>query len=160
MDGIDADLGKNLRWILENNIEELYLNYTHEIEALGERTVIELKEGGSDLYVEEENKKEYVKQICEYRMTKQIERQLKDFLKGFRMILPRDFISNFTTSELEILIAGESKIDLEEMKKHASIGGHNKTDQVILWLWEVLEEFSPDQLTAFYYFTSGEILQI
>jgi len=155
MEEVDADLGKNLRWVLENNVEELYLTFTHEIEVLNERTMIELKEGGSDLFVDEENKKEYVKQICEYRMTKQIKKQLKAFLKGFRMVVPQELISHLSTSELEILISGESQIDLAEMKKHVTFRTYSQNDQIIIWLWEVLEEFSPDQLTSFYYFVSG-----
>jgi len=156
MEEVDTDLAKNLRWILENDIDELYLTYTHEIEVFGERRTIELQKGGFDIFVDEENKKEYVKQICEYRMTKQIKKQLKDFLKGFRMVLPKDLTSYFSTSELEILIAGESKIDLEEMKKYATFRNCSPSDQIVQWLWEVLEEFSSDQLTAFYYFISGE----
>ena len=157
MEEVDSDIGKNLRWILENNVEELYLTFTHEVQNLDDRTVIELKEGGSDIFVDEENKKEYVKQICEYRMTKQIKKQLKDFLKGFRMILPKELISHFSTAELERMIAGESKIDIADMKKHAYFRNYSQDDQIIIWLWEVLEEFSPDQLTTFYYFTSGGI---
>jgi len=155
MEEVDADLGKNLRWILQNNVEELYLTFTHEIEVLDERTVIELKEGGSDIFVDEENKKDYVKQICEYRMTKQIRKQLKAFLKGFRMVVPQELISHLSTSELEIMISGESQIDLAEMKKHAAFRNYSKDDQIVKWLWEVLEEFSQDQLTTFYYFVSG-----
>jgi len=155
MEEVDADLGKNLRWMLQNNVEDLYLTFTHETEVLNERTVVELKEGGSDLFVDEENKKEYVKQICEYRLTKQIKKQLKAFLKGFRTIIPQDFISHFSPSELETLISGESQINLEEMKKYATYRNYSLNDQIVIWLWEVLEEFSQEQLISFYYYLSG-----
>lgn len=130
------------------------------MEILGERVTLELKEGGFDIFVNEENKKEYVKKVSETRMTKEIEKQLKAFLKGFHLILPKDCLSHLSSGELELIIAGTPHIDLEEMKKYASISGHSQSSVHIKWLWEVLKEFNQEDLAAFLYFVSGSIVRL
>jgi len=160
LEDVDADLGKNLRWILENDVEDLDLAFTHETEILGERVTLELLEGGFDTIVTETNKKDYVKRVCEARMTKEIEKPLKAFLKGFRRIIPRNYLSHLSTSDLEIIIAGAPEINLEDMKKYAEYSsGYNATSQIIKWLWEVLAEFKQEELAAFLYFVSGKFVK-
>ena len=153
----DEKLGQNLKWILNNNVEDLYLTFSHEIDILGERITVELCEGGFDIFVDEANKADYVKKICEAKMTTGIEKQLKAFLKGFRTILPHDCYSHLSAGELEIIIAGAPQIDLADMKKYVELNGYTKQSEQIKWLWEILEEFSQEELAAFLYFVSGKL---
>lgn len=151
----DAKLGQNLKWILNNKVEDLYLTFTHEVDFLGERLTMELCEGGFDIFVDESNKRDYVKKICEAKMTKEIEKQIKAFLKGFQAILPYDCYSHLSAGELGIILAGASQIDLQDMKKHAELSSYTKQSSQVKWLWEILEEFSQEDLSAFLYFVSG-----
>jgi len=157
LEDIDDDLYKNLEWTLKNPVEDLELNFTHEVGFLGERLNLELKEGGSEIIVNEENKKEYVKKVCELRMTKHIQKQIQAFLKGFYLIIPKDFISHFTVAELRIVISGNPNIDLQEMKKHVEYRDFSENYGVIRWFWEILEEYDQDKLGAFYYYLSGSV---
>ncbi len=59
----------------------------------------------------EENKYEYVKQVCYARMGKEIELQLKAFLEGFHELIPSILISIFSSKELELMISGLPDID-------------------------------------------------
>jgi len=155
LEDIDADLGKNLQWMLHNHVEDLGLTFTYETQFLGERISIELQEGGSGIDVDEGNKKQYVKEVCETAMTKQINQQLQIFLKGFQRILPKGFLSFLSTAEFEIIISGSPTIDFEEMKKHAQYTDYDENSKTIIWLWEILGEFSQQNLATFYYFLSG-----
>jgi len=152
LEDYDADLAKNLQWMLENNVEDLSATFTYETEILDQRVTQELCEGGFEKDVTEENKKDYIKRVCEAKMTKEIQKQVQAFLKGFRTILPKDFLSHLSTSELELIVSGAPEIDLEDMKKYAKC--HVDTGIVNL-LWEVLSEFNRDELAAFWYFVSG-----
>ena len=77
MEGVDEDLHRNLTWTLyvssllglislltinrENDIEGIIdLTFTVDDEKFGERRTIELKPGGEDIPVTNENKHEYV----------------------------------------------------------------------------------------------------
>jgi len=155
LEDIDEKLGKNLQWILENNVEDLFLTQTHEMEFLGERITFELKEKGSEMALDNENKKDYVRKVCEQRLSKLIEKQLEAFLGGFHAILPKHLISYLSPSELEVMIAGSPKIDLQEMKEYAILCNYNENNKVVGWFWEVLGEFDQNKLAAFYYFISG-----
>jgi hypothetical protein len=57
---VDPQLHDSLAWMLENPVEglELYFNATHG--HFGEECMIDLKEGGSDIPVTDDNKAEFV----------------------------------------------------------------------------------------------------
>lgn len=73
---------------------------------------IELKPGGEDIPVTEENKKEYVDAIVEYRISKRVKEQFDAFMEGLLELIPRDLINVFDERELELLIGGMSEIDM------------------------------------------------
>ena len=64
----------------------------------------------------EENKKEYVKLVCQMKMTSAIPQQLNAFLEGFYDIIPKRLISIFNEQELELLISGLPTIDIDDLK--------------------------------------------
>ena len=106
----------------------------------------------------DENKEEFVDRICEMKTRGEFNEELEAFLRGFNLIVPSCLVSMFSPSELQLLIAGESSINVGEMKQYAKYGGgYNKDDEVIKWLWEIFEEFSQKELTAFIFFVTGFI---
>ncbi len=156
LEDFDADLAKNLQWMLDNDVEDLCATFTYETEIFDDRITQELHEGGFDTDVTEDNKKDYIKKVCEAKMTKEIERPIQAFLKGFQTILPKDCLTHLSSSELELIISGTPEIDLEDMKKYTTYeGGYSLSTNIIKWLWEVLAEFNREELGAFLYFVSG-----
>jgi hypothetical protein len=81
-------------------------------ERFGEMVTIDLKPGGADIAVTEENKKEYVDVVVEYFMTKRVKDQFDAFMSGFSELIPQDLINMFDERELELLIGGMSEIDV------------------------------------------------
>ena len=51
------------------------------------------------------NKQEYVRLVCQMKMTGAIRKQLAAFLEGFYDIIPRRLISIFNEQELELLLS-------------------------------------------------------
>lgn len=64
MEDIDPDYFKNLCWILENDITLFDLTFSYEADDFGYVVTKDLIPNGHDIVVTEQNKKEYVKQIC------------------------------------------------------------------------------------------------
>jgi len=155
LEDVDPALGRNLRWILENDIEGLDLDFTYETEVFDKRVTLELFKGGPNMIVTENNKKEYVKKVCETRMIKEIEKPMRAFLKGFRTIIPKNLVTYLNASDLGLIIAGAPQIDLENMKKYAKYYGYTSSSQLVIWFWEILEGFKQEELAAFLYFISG-----
>jgi hypothetical protein len=73
---------------------------------------IELKPGGADVPVTEENKKEYVDHVVDYRISKRVKEQFEAFMSGFSELIPQDLVTVFDERELELLIGGMSEIDV------------------------------------------------
>lgn len=61
MEGVDAEFHRTLSWAIENDITDvLYSTFSVEDERFGEKVTVDLKPGGRDIEVTNENKKEYV----------------------------------------------------------------------------------------------------
>lgn len=86
--------------------------FTTTEERFGEIVTIELKPGGADIPVTQENKKDYVGAIVEYRISKRVNEQFDAFMAGFSELIPQDLINVFDERELELLIGGMSEIDV------------------------------------------------
>ncbi len=63
-----------------------------------------------------QNKREYVEKLAYFKMYKEIQKQVDNFLEGFYELIPKDLISIFNYKELELLISGLPNFDLEDLK--------------------------------------------
>ncbi len=97
----------------ENDITDVIEEtFTTSEDRFGEMVTIELKPGGADIPVTEENKKEYVDHLVEYRISKRVSEQFEAFTSGFNELIPQELINVFDERELELLIGGMSEIDV------------------------------------------------
>lgn len=85
-------------------------------EAFGQLTAHELKPGGDDLPVTEDNKDEYIDLMVRWRLDRGVAEQMSALKKGFSEILPIRYLSNFDAQELEFITAGTLEIDVEDWK--------------------------------------------
>ena len=53
------------------------------------------------------------------------------------------------------MISGLPTIDIQNLKSNTELVNYNKTDQIIIWLFEVLESFDMELRTAFLQFVTG-----
>jgi ubiquitin-protein ligase E3 B len=58
--------------LYDGDVKELSLDFTVTEESFGKRHVIELKPGGKDLCVTDENKMQYVHEIADYKLNRQV----------------------------------------------------------------------------------------
>lgn len=86
--------------------------FTTTEERFGELVTIELKPGGEEIPVTEQNKKEYVDAYLAYRISRRVKEQFDAFMEGLLELIPRDLINVFDERELELLIGGMSEIDM------------------------------------------------
>ncbi|CAG8491634.1 2216_t:CDS:10, partial [Scutellospora calospora] len=137
MESVDADFYRSLTWALESNITDvLDLTFSTEDERFGEVVTVDLKPDGQNIPVTEENKKEYIDLITEWRISKRVEDQFKAFMDGFNQLIPQELIAVFDERELELLIGGIAEIDVDDWKKHTDYRGYTESDDVIQWFWK------------------------
>lgn len=73
---------------------------------------IDLKPGGEEIPVTEENKKDYVDCVVNYRISGRVKEQFDAFMEGLLELIPRDLINVFDERELELMIGGMSEINM------------------------------------------------
>ncbi|CAG8528464.1 8493_t:CDS:10 [Paraglomus occultum] len=156
MESVDADFYRSLTWTLENDITDvLDLTFSTEDERFGEVVTVDLKPDGRNIPVTEDNKKEYVELINEWRISKRVEEQFKAFLEGFNQLIPQDLISVFDERELELLIGGIAEIDVDDWKKHTDYRGYTESDEVIQWFWKCVKTWDSEKKSRLLQFTTG-----
>ncbi|OJJ74032.1 hypothetical protein ASPBRDRAFT_122598 [Aspergillus brasiliensis CBS 101740] len=156
MEGVDEDLHRNLAWTLENDIEGIIeLTFSVDDEKFGERTTIDLKPGGRDIPVTNENKGEYVELVTEWKIVKRVEEQFNAFMSGFNELIPADLVNVFDERELELLIGGIADIDVDDWKKHTDYRGYQEQDEVIQNFWKIVRTWDAEQKSRLLQFTTG-----
>jgi hypothetical protein len=138
MEGVDAEFHRTLSWAMDNDITDvIYSTFSVEDERFGEKVTVELKPGGKDIEVTNENKREYVELITEWRIQKRVEEQFNAFVTGFHELIPADLVNVFDERELELLIGGIADIDVDDWKKHTDYRGYTESDVVVQNFWKV-----------------------
>ena len=173
MEGVDEEYHKNLTWTLENDITDV-LDQTFSVddEKFGETETVDLKPGGRDIQVTNENKKEYVelvltnpvriislmrcyRLVTEWKIQKRVEEQFNAFITGFNELIPADLVGVFDERELELLIGGIADIDVDDWKKHTDYRGYQEQDQVIQDFWKVIRTWDAEQKSRLLQFATG-----
>jgi E3 ubiquitin-protein ligase HUWE1 len=157
MEAIDPDYYRNLKTILEYNLADIGLDLTFSIEdhSFGRSQVIDLLPNGRSVPVTEENKEEYVRLVCQHRMTTSIQSQIKSYLAGFYELVSLDLIAIFSPKELELLISGLPDIDVHDLKEHTDYVGWKSTDKEIVWFWNIVFGLGRNEKASFLQFVTG-----
>ncbi|KAK9338234.1 hypothetical protein V1521DRAFT_416598 [Lipomyces starkeyi] len=156
MEGVDADFYRNLSWTLDNDITDvLELTFSTEDDRFGELVTVDLKPNGRNIPVSNENKREYVELITEWRISKRVEEQFKAFMSGFNELIPQELVNVFDERELELLIGGLADIDVDDWKKHTDYRGYSESDEVIQWFWKCVRTWDSEQKSRLLQFTTG-----
>ncbi|TFK42897.1 hypothetical protein BDQ12DRAFT_644804 [Crucibulum laeve] len=156
LESVDAELHRGMTWMLENDITDIIdETFTTTEERFGEMVTIELKPGGEDVPVTEDNKKEYVELVVEYRISKRVKEQFEAFMSGFSELIPQDLITVFDERELELLIGGMSEIDVDDWTKFTDYRGYEMNDEVIQWFWKCVRSWPPERKSRLLQFATG-----
>ncbi|KAI0060809.1 HECT-domain-containing protein [Artomyces pyxidatus] len=156
LESVDAELHRGLTWMLDNDITDIIdETFTTTEERFGEMVTIELKPGGADEPVTQDNKKEYVEHVVEYRISKRVKEQFDAFMSGFSELIPQDLVNVFDERELELLIGGMSEIDVDDWTKFTDYRGYEVNDDVIQWFWKCVRSWPPERKSRLLQFATG-----
>ncbi|KAE9552855.1 hypothetical protein FO519_003920 [Halicephalobus sp. NKZ332] len=159
---VDPDLYKNLTYIRKykdsSDVADLELTFSVDEEFLGDIHTVDLPGGGRYTKVTNENKMKYVHQMAIYRVLTRTKMQTEAFVTGFRAIVNPDWLTLFSTFELQSLISGtRNDIDVADLKKNVQYyGGFHSNHRVIKWLWEIIEnDFDAEERGLFLKFVTS-----
>ena len=156
MESVDADYYRSLQWMLDNPIAGVMEETFSTMEdKFGEMVTIELTPGGENIEVTDENKREYVERMVEWRIVKRIEEQFRAFISGFSELIPLDLINVFDERELELLMGGMSEIDVDDWKRFTDYRGFTEQDDVVQWFWQCITQWPAEQRSRLLQFATG-----
>ncbi|KAK7053298.1 E3 ubiquitin-protein ligase tom1 [Paramarasmius palmivorus] len=152
---VDPEYYNSLCWILENDPTPLELTFSVEADEFGVNRIVPLKEGGEQIPVTQENKREFVQLSAQYRLYSSIKDQIESLLSGFYEIIPKDLITIFNEQELELLISGTPDIDVDEWRAATEYNGYTSSDPNIVWWWRALKSFNREERAKVLSFATG-----
>ncbi|XP_072380057.1 ubiquitin-protein ligase E3B [Diabrotica undecimpunctata] len=157
---LDPELYRSLNYVkhYKGDVSELDLTFSVDEDSMGKIVTHELVPGGKAVQVTNENKINYIHLMAHFRMHLQIKDQTAAFIKGFRSIINPDWLTLFSTPELQRLISGDNvPLDLKDLRKNCQYyGGFHDSHRVIGWLWDILEkDFNEEEKTMFLKFVTS-----
>lgn len=122
---------------------------------LSDGTEVVLKPGGKSIDVTKANLQEFVSLVIKKRLVESA-KQVKAIQKGLNAVVPVRMLSLFSWYDLEILICGNPKIDIEALRRHTVYqGGLSPSSPLVKIFWKVLYSFSQEERQLFLRFVWG-----
>ncbi|KAF8817884.1 HECT-domain (ubiquitin-transferase) domain-containing protein, partial [Cardiosporidium cionae] len=138
--------------VTEETFQELFpLNWST---TSSDGRIVELKPNGASIPVEWNDRFEYVSATVKYRL-EEFNLQVAAMRRGLGNIVPIEPLTFFSAAQLEQMVCGSSDVDIHVLKAHTRYNGYTERDTVVIWLWEVLEEFASRERQLFLRFVWG-----
>ncbi|XP_051152386.1 E3 ubiquitin-protein ligase UPL7 [Andrographis paniculata] len=146
---LDPEFYRNLMYVkhYDGDASDLCLDFTITEESLGKRLVIELKPGGRNIPVTNENKLQYVHAMADYKLNRQILAFSNAFYRGLTDLISPSWIKLFNASEFnQLLSGGDYDIDVDDLRKNTHYtGGYSEGSRTVKLFWEVFLGFRPKE---------------
>ena len=154
---IDQTYHRSLTWMKDNDITGVIMEtFTVMRDEFGVMREIELCEGGKDREVTEENKGAYIQKMIEWHTGAGTKEQLEKFLAGFWDIIPMKKIQVFTPTELESLMCGKQRINVDEMRVCTQYtGGYEDSSPPVELFWTVFAKLDDAERREVIRYTTG-----
>ncbi|KAJ3045187.1 hypothetical protein HDV00_011057 [Rhizophlyctis rosea] len=138
-------LGRGLEQLLEwedGDVADVFLR-TFEIsyEVYGQVKSFPLVDGGEELLVTNENRKEYVDLYVQHYVVQSVKRQFSAFRRGFWKVCGGKALQMCRPSELELMVCGipSMNLDFVALEETAQYDdGYEPSHVVIQWFWEIV----------------------
>ncbi|XP_078065282.1 putative E3 ubiquitin-protein ligase HERC3 [Mustelus asterias] len=150
-------VGEGLQKFLDSkcdDTEDLCFSVCEET-ADGEVVVHELIPDGSNIPVQNHNRKQYVDAYVDYKLNVSVKKQFEAFSQGFRSHMTVPIVDVFHAEELRDVIQGNTNYEWEQLEQNAVYNGYTKTDTAVRNFWEVFESLSEKKKKRLLAFLSG-----
>ncbi|XP_057983844.1 E3 ubiquitin-protein ligase UPL7 isoform X2 [Malania oleifera] len=146
---LDPELYRNLMYVklYDGDVKELSLDFTINEESYGKHHVIELKPGGKDVSVTNENKLQYIHAIADYKLNRQLLPLSNAFYRGLTDLISPSWLKLFNASEFnQLLSGGNHDIDIDDLRNNTRYtGGYSEGSRTVKLFWEVVAGFEPKE---------------
>ncbi|KAK7870299.1 hypothetical protein R5R35_011808 [Gryllus longicercus] len=143
----------------DSDIEDVFMQ-TFRIcyqDVFGTTFFHELKEGGDQIFVNQENKREFVDLYADFLLNTSVEKQFRAFRRGFQMVTDESPLHLlFRPEEVEQLVCGSKNFDFTELEEATEYdGGYTLDSPVIKDFWEIVHKMSVESKRKLLQFATG-----
>ncbi len=147
-------------WLLNNDIAGVFDDETFTVSTLDsfgrENALIEIVEGGTNILVTNENKHDFVENMCRWRLETSVAQQLDQLKEGFHELIQENDMKDFGAAELRRILNGKQDINIERLRRDAAYaGGYDAGTRQVQWFWSILEGFDLAQKRSMLKFVTG-----
>ncbi|XP_076938832.1 E3 ubiquitin-protein ligase UPL7-like isoform X2 [Bidens hawaiensis] len=146
---LDPELYKNLMYVkhYDGDVKDLSLDFTVTEELPGKRHVVELKAGGKDVSVTNDNKLQYIYAMADYKLNRQVLPLSNAFCRGLTDLISPSWLRLFNAGEFnQLLSGGNHDIDVDDLRNNTRYtGGYTERSRTVKLFWEVIREFEPKE---------------
>jgi len=150
---VDAEMYSSMMYILDNPIEDIIFEKFSVVDQHGNE--VELKKGGKEIDVTDENKEEYVELKSNWIMHGQSADERQALIRAFNEIVPFQSIQMFDYNELELLMCGLPTLDMDDWQRNTDYTNFTPNDPAIKWFWEVVRSWPVDKKALLLQFVTG-----
>ncbi|PAA50770.1 hypothetical protein BOX15_Mlig020114g3 [Macrostomum lignano] len=160
IEAIDNSYYNSLVFIRDSDLDEceLGLYFSASYEVLGEKREHELKPGGANIEVTNENKLEYIRLVVDWRFSRSVERQTEYFLNGFNEVVPLQLLRSelrVDARDLEVLLCGMHAIDVDDWERNTKYKNCEAGCQQVRWFWQAARAMDQARRTRLLQFVTG-----
>ena len=152
MMAFDPDLWRGWKMLMDCEVDDLTFEYTYQIAGIIHTHVLEYS-NGEPKTVTKENRQQYIQQLFDAVSDKLVAHSFNALQTGLESIIPRRVLRFFTSSQLESLMAGQRVVDVKKavtlMKQVTVYDGYTPNHPLIINLWDLLSNSTPDQFSKF-----------
>jgi ubiquitin-protein ligase E3 A len=123
--------------------------------VFGEQVTEELKEGGSNIPVTNDNREEFVDLYLQRFLYTSVKTSFDAFRRGFSKVCDTEVLDWFHPDEIELLVCGSPSLDFADLREGARYDGFEDDQQIIEDFWSVVFELSPEQQKQLLCFATG-----
>lgn len=141
-----------------DNVEELETYFAEEVYDSEGKLIktVPLKPNSANILVTSENRQEYFDLLAEYTFSRRVKSHMDYITRGLYELIPDSLINLFDESELELLICGVSKYDIEEWKSNCKRCSTSPAFANILsWFWTLAESLPESDRARILHFATG-----
>ncbi|KAG6502930.1 hypothetical protein ZIOFF_035219 [Zingiber officinale] len=146
---LDSELYRNLMYVkhYEGDVTDLSLDFSVTEEICGKMIVTELKPGGRNISVRNENKLQYVHAMADYKLNRQILPFSNAFYRGMIDLISPSWLHLFNANEFnQLLSGGKNDFDVDDLRSNTKYsGGYSETSRTVKLFWEVVKGFKSDE---------------
>ncbi|CAK9258356.1 unnamed protein product [Sphagnum jensenii] len=159
LSSLDAELHRNLVYLkhYEGDVRDLALDFTVTEELFGKHTTVELRPGGTDIPVTNENKLQYVHAVADYKLNRQMRPLIDAFARGMGDLIAPAWLGLFNAKEFnQLLSGGDHDFDVADLRRHTRYtGGYTDASRTVRLFWEVVARLEAEERCALLKFVTS-----